>query len=474
MGLKSKTLAVLILAFQIGCAVGPDYSPPQIDVSQSFESVKASSFKNEQALTDWWHSFDDAALNELIETAVKNNNDIKVALGRVKESRAAKWEKALDLVPTVRGEAGYSRTLSSQTRVPVPDRKVRDVQRYDAALDASWELDLFGRVRRSVEAQNAETEATQAELDDALRVVLAEVAKNYFDLRGTQHELVVARSNAKNQEETVKITEAMVAGGQSTELDNARARGQLGNTRATIPALELSERLLIYRLSVLVGKQPHELVETLKDIKPLPTFQGAVNIGKPEELLRNRPDVRVAERRLAEATAGIGVAMGDIFPRVSFIGSVAMDSFSPRRFGDGAAEAWSFGPSLTWAALDMGRVITRIHAADARTEQALAAYQQAVLRALEETEGALYKFSKDRERRDFLKDAAAQTDRAAKLARVQYQSGLIDFLSVLESERSVFQAQDELTKSETALITDLVGIYKALGGGWLGYELKAS
>ncbi|HSS45843.1 MAG TPA: efflux transporter outer membrane subunit, partial [Burkholderiales bacterium] len=318
-----------------------------------------------------------------------------------------------------------------------------------------------------IEAQLAEVEAAEATRRDVIVSLIAEVARNYFELRGTQHQLDVALKNATNQHETLNLTLILLEGGQGTELDTSRAREQWNSTLATIPLLQAAVQRAIYRLSVLTGQQPQALLAEFLEPAPLADYSKPITIGKPDELLRRRSDIRFAERSLAAATALIGVATADLFPRVTFIGNAAFEANTFSGLGNSGSGTYSFGPSIRWAAVfDYGRVRARILAADARAEANLARYERTVLTALEETENALVDFGRQRARRDYLRAATEASEKAAVLARQRYQEGATDFLTVLDSERRLLEAQENLAQSETNTATALVAVYKALGGGW--------
>jgi multidrug efflux system outer membrane protein len=364
----------------------------------------------------------------------------------------------------VTAQGSYTRErLSKVQTVPGADR---DVELYDAGFDATWELDFFGRVRRSIEASSADVGAAEANRRDVIVSLLAEVARNYFELRGTQNQLAVARQNAENQRQTLALSMALLEGGRGTELDTSRAEAQLNATLASIPPLETTIKAAMYRLGVLIGGQPTALEPELSAPLPLPGLPTLVALGKPGDLLRRRPDIRVTERTLAAATARIGVATADLFPRVTLLGSVALRAGNFLDLGKGGSDTFAVGPSIFWAAFDLGRVRARISAADARTEAALAQYEQRILLALEETENALVDFNRQQARRDLLSASARASEKAMGLARQRYQAGVTDFLTVLDAERTLLAAQDQLANSETRTATALVAVYKALGGGW--------
>jgi multidrug efflux system outer membrane protein len=391
---------------------------------------------------------------------------LRIATANLREARALRREAQFDLGPVVTGVGSYTHSLASKDAEPFAPRSERNLSLYDVGFDATWELDVFGRVRRSVQAATADVQTVEAERRDVLVSLISEVARNYFELRGAQGELAVAQRNADNQRETVKITEARLEGGRGTELDVAQARAQLNSTLASIPPQEQAIAHAIHRLSVLIGEQPTALTAELSEAKPLVALPTLVAIGKPEELLRRRPDIRAAERTLAAATARIGVATADLFPRVTFNGSIGLEAASIAGLGKSGADNWSFGPSITWAALDYGHVRARMKASDARAEAALATYERTVLTSLEETENALVDFGRERVRHDFLNESVLASETAAKLARQRFENGATDFLTVLDAERVLYQGQDQLAQSQTRTATALVAVYKSLGGGW--------
>ena len=450
--------------FLSGCAVGPNYKPPRTTVVGSFaNSPTNSASADENALATWWKGFNDAKLDGLVDRAIVHNHDLRITTANLKEARALRRLTTFDLAPTVQANAGYENSLLS-TAVAPPGTP-REVEFYDASFDATWELDLFGRVRRSVQAATAEVGAVEATRFDVLVSVTSEIARNYFELRGLQNQLAVARTNAGVQTETLKITQLLLEGGRGTAFDVSRSRSLLNLTLSTIPPLEAAIQKTIYRLAVLTGQQPTTLTAELSTPAPLPSAMPALALGDPEMLLRRRPDIRSAERSLAAATARIGVATADLFPRVTFIGSVGLQADTFAGLGNSGAGSWNFGPRITWAAFDLGRVQARIKAADARTEASLAFYERTVLIALEETEGALLDFGHEQARRQFLQASAQASQQAADLARQRYDAGATDFLSVLDAERTLLEAQDRLAASETRTVTALVAVYKALGGG---------
>lgn len=440
--MKTKS-ALLGLLFLSGCAaVGPDYKLAPTEVAGAFVNSGQKGFSRDSVDTRWWRSFEDKALRRLVDRAVAGNHDLRIATARLREARALRRETGFDRFPTVTAEASYANERLSEEGFPGGRLSERDRELYDAGFDAFWELDFFGRVRRSVEARSAEVEAAEASLRDVLVSLLADVARNYFELRGAQHQLAVARRNAENQRETLSLTIARLEGGRGTELDIARARAQLDSTLASIPPLEASIRQAMHRLSVLTGSRPEALLVELDALAPLPDLPKLVALGRPADLLRRRPDIRAAERNLAAATARIGVATADLFPHVTFVGGIALEASNFTGLGGSGSDSYSFGPSIRWAAFDLGRVRARIEAADARAEANLALYERTVLTALEETENALVAFGRAQARRELLRTSAEASDKAAELARLRFEEGVADFLTVLDAERTMLEAQD--------------------------------
>jgi multidrug efflux system outer membrane protein len=449
-----------------GCAAGPNYHAPKTSVPDAFGNGQQTNLTSATTEVTWWRGFNDAMLNELVGRALANNHDLRIATANLREARALRRFSQFDLLPVPQGSAGYTKTRTSQAAAPFLPPNLLELGLYDAGFDATWELDLFGRVRRSIEAATADVQMAEANRRDVQVSLVSEVARNYFELRGAQNEWAVAQQNATNQQQTVQITQARLEGGRGTELDVARARAQWNGVLATIPPIETTIAQAMHRLAVLTGQQPTALVSELQTPAPLPRLPALVAIGNPEELLRRRADVRAAERQLAAATARIGVATADLFPRVTFNGSFALEATALSNLGNSGNEAWSFGPRITWAALDLGHVRARIQAADARTEAALANYERTVLTTLEETENALVNFGREQVRRDYLAESVQSSETAAALARQRFEAGATDFLTVLDAERVWLVSRDELAQSQTRTATALVAVYKALGGGW--------
>jgi multidrug efflux system outer membrane protein len=462
--LVTMMLVPCLLVLLSGCMlVGPAYKTPQTQMPEAFANQTQEGVSTQEVETAWWEGFKDDRLTQLVALALANNYDLRVATARLREARALLDETTFDRYPTVTSDASFTRQRLSKAVAPSSDR---DIELYDAGFDATWELDFFGRVRRSIEASSAQVEAFEASRQDVTVSLLAEVARNYFELRGTQNRLAVARRNAENQRQTLDLTKALLEGGRGTELDTSRAEAQLTSTLATIPPLETTIKQAIYRLDVLIGQQPTTLDAELSEPVPLPTLPSLLALGSPADLLRRRPDIRVTERNLATATANVGVVTADLFPRVTLTGSIGLQAGSFLNLGQGGSDRFAIGPGIFWAAFDLGRVKARIRAADARTEAALAQYEQRVLLALQETDSALIDFNRQQARLELLRASAQASEKASGLARVRYQFGVADFLTVLDAERTLLESQDRLADSETLTATTLVAVYKALGGGW--------
>jgi outer membrane protein, multidrug efflux system len=459
-----RTLYLILITALTGCAVGPNYKAPETTTSASFTRGSQPGLSTNAPAVLWWRTFNDGTLNQLVDAAITTNTDLRIATANLREARALRRLANFDFGPTITANAGYSNQRLGQ--VGLPPTFPRDLEIYDAGFDATWELDIFGRVRRSTEAARGQEQSFEAARRDVLISVIAEITRNYFELRGTQNQLEVARRNATNQTETVQITQSRLEGGRGTQFDVARARAQLNSTLAIIPPLEARIAKAIHRLSVLTGQQPGALLATLSPAARLPNAPELIDIGDPTDLLRRRADVRAAERDLAAATARIGVATADLFPRVTFVGRIAVEAETFSGLTKAGSDTWSFGPRITWAFLDIGRVHARIKAAGARAEAQLANYERTVLSALEETENALVEWGREQARRDYLRASALASEEAAALARQRYDAGAADFLNVLDAERVLLEGQNHLAASETQAATALVAVYKALGAGW--------
>ncbi len=462
------TTVFLSGVFLTGCMVGPDYEKPETPLPGSFQDAGAKDYRTDAIEIEWWSEFKDPILDRLIRDALAGNYDIDIATARILEARSLMRETEFELAPIVPFQGDYTWQRSSQAQT-FPGTG-RNTELFDAGFDAVWEIDLFGRIRRTIEADTAELESRIATRQDVVVTLLAEVARNYFELRGAQNGLDVARRNAENQKNTLDLTITLLEGGRGTALDVSRARAQYNNTLALIPPLETRVKQAIYRLGVLTGQLPDTYLTELLKPEPFPAVPDVVAVGTPVELLERRPDIRVAERQLAAFTAGIGIATADLFPTISIFGSAALQATSFSGLFDSGAGAFGVGPSIFWPAFDLGRVYQRVEAADARTQAAFAAYQQTVLTAIEDVDSSLVDHNNQIERHKYLVESVKESENAMNLARMRYDYGVANFLDVLDAERTLLLTQSELAQSETELRTSLVAVYKALGGGWEYYE----
>jgi NodT family efflux transporter outer membrane factor (OMF) lipoprotein len=412
----------------------------------------------------WWKTFNDPMLDSLVERAVKANHDLRIAEGRLREARALRSGAVWDFGPAINAGAGYRKDQLSENAQTYPGPLRTDL--YDVRFDASWEIDVFGGKRRALESAAAQVAAMVEDRHDVLVSVLAEVARNYVEVRGFQQRLVIARKNIEAQSEAVAITRSRFEAGLSGELDVKQAEALVSTTRSQIPALETVLRQAAHRLGVLLGQQPGALVAELSAEEPIPATPPAVPVGLPSDLLRRRPDVRRAERQLASVTADIGVETAELFPKFALLGAGGFQSLSASDWISGGSRFWSFGPTATWRLLDFGRIRARIRAADARQEQALAAYERTILGSFEDVENALVAYANEQVRRASLNESVTANRRAVELARDLYTQGLGDFLRVLDAERALYLTEDQLVDSQRAVTQNLVALYKSLGGGW--------
>jgi outer membrane protein, multidrug efflux system len=475
---KSLWIGAMAAAMLGGCKVGPNYAPPQTTVPEAWGELPQSSDRETAAVTssptaehaslaDWWLVFEDVKLNSLIDRSVATNLDIRLAIARVREARAQRGVVSADLFPSIDATASYSRSRNSENAFGgFSGGPGIESSLYTAGFDASWEIDVFGGVQRDIEAADADLAASVEDYRAVLVTLLAEVAQNYMELRGSQRQLAIAHANVKAQSDTLDITRSRFEAGLASDLDVARAEAQVEATKSRIPTLESDARQSIHLLSVLLAQPPMTLMEELSLVAPIPATPPQVPIGLPSELLRRRPDIRRAERQLAGATARIGVATADLFPRFSLTGSLGLQSSQFSTLVNAGSNFWSIGPSVRWPLLDWGRIRSNIEVQNAREEQALIAYEQTVLTSLREVEDSLIAFIKEQSRRQTLVNAVASNRRAVDLATQLYQQGLSDFLSVLQAQRDLFLSEDAMVQSDLAVSTNLVRLYKSLGGGW--------
>ena len=459
--------SILGILFLTACSVGRDYQSPETDplVQEQFLEHDQGRFQAAEPIVAWWRQFNEDQLSRLVEQALEHNLDVRIALANLQEARLLLSGTKFDRVPIVEARADATRQLQSKEAI-FPPFGNRTQTTYYAGFDTVWELNLFGRVSQRIAASEANLEAREADLDAVYVTIAAEVAHTYIELRGAQYRLDVANQNTDNQQQTYNLTRDLFQGGVSDKLDIERARAQLELTKSTIPPLEAEVNAAMNRLAVLTGQPPTALNITLQSVKPLPTIPSTVNVGNPVDLLRRRPDIRAAEREFARAVAAYNVNVADLYPNVTFNGSLGFSSTTISNLITGAAGTYLLGPQINWAAFNIGRVLTQIDAADARTEARLASFDKTVLKALEETETAMVKFSREEQRRARLQQAAASSAKAAGYAQERFEAGIDNLLDVLVAQRTMLEAQDRLATSEIDVLRNLIAIYKALGGGW--------
>ena len=467
MAKHSKLTLVSAIALALSaCAVGPDYQRPDTPfVEASF--AQADQYSSEAAQGALWEALGDADLQQLIERARRENRDLALALARLNEVRALRGLTVYSLFPTVTAGADAERNKPSGRDPNLPPDVAQTNDSYRVGFDAIWEIDLFGSLKRQSEAIYRDTEAARARLADTQRMVEAEVAQAYVALRGTQARLKVQRRNVANLQENIDLLERMLEAGRGTELDVSRQRALGLAVAASLPALEAEVARQEQRLAVLTAQSVQALRASIAAEAPLPMRTDLVAVGTPGEWLRRRPDVNAAERDLAAATARIGVEVAELYPKLNLTGAFGWTAASAGDLFEGDSERWRFGPVLSWNFLDYGRVKRRIHAAEARADQALATFEQTVLRALEETENALAGYRAAQQSALILAEASAQADHALELARARLEAGASDYLVVLDAERTALDLRDQSLTAATNRATALVALYKALAGDFV-------
>jgi NodT family efflux transporter outer membrane factor (OMF) lipoprotein len=461
--LPPALITVLVAA---GCAVGPNYEPPQTDAPDLWhvELMKGLA-EGEGNLQTWWVAFDDPTLTSLIERAAQGSLDIHQAVARVDEVRARRGIARGEWFPNLDNSSTYQRyRISEEVLEVVPSGSRRD-NFWSTGLDASWEIDFFGRIRRSVESATAGLQASVEDYRDVLVSVSAEVGTTYVEVRTLQERIRVAELNVRNQRSTLQLVIDRNRAGLVGDLDVRQAEQNLARTESFIPTFRSDLAAAIHRLGVLLGDRPSTLFAELGPQAPIPNPPEEILVGVPANLLRQRPDIRQAERALAAQTAQIGVAKADLYPRFALVGTLALQASDFDKWFTGDANFYSFGPAVRWNLFDGGRVRANVQAQEALTGQALIAYEQTVLVALEEVENAMVAFVQENDRRDALQRSVAASVAATGLVKTLYRTGLTDFQNVLDTERTQFQEQDTLAESEGFVTQNLIDVYRALGGG---------
>ncbi|MFV3306702.1 efflux transporter outer membrane subunit [Pseudomonas sp. NY15181] len=461
--MKLKLFAPALLALALSaCMVGPDYQKPDTAPARLDSNAQAKDYDRTRYEDAWWKQFDDPVLIQLVDQVLKENRELRVAYDRVLASRAIRDDVANDRFPTVTSRASAQ---IGKGQVPGQTDDRVNQERYDLGLDMIWEVDLFGRVRRELESSDALSDAALADLQQLQVSLIAELADAYGQLRGAQLRESIAKSNLENQRESRDLTIQLRDAGVGNELDVQRAEARLAATEASVPQLQAEEVRQKNRIATLLGQRPDALSVDLSP-KQLPAIAKALPIGDPGELLRRRPDIAAAERRLASATADVGVATADLFPKVSLGGFLGFTAGRGSQIGSAAANAWGVAPSITWAAFDLGSVRARLRASKADADAALATYEQQVLLALEESSNAFSDYGKRQQRLVSLVRQSEASRNAAQQAGQQYREGTVDFLNLLDAEREQLAAEDAQALAEVDVYRGIVAIYKALGGGW--------
>jgi NodT family efflux transporter outer membrane factor (OMF) lipoprotein len=469
---RFNVLALLLPAIPFfGCAVGPDYAKPDVQVPDAWsEAISAQAALGPDAsLQTWWTVFDDPVLTELIERARTSNLDLEVAMSRVRAARLQLGIARGGFLPVINAGAGASRTQISDNghlMQVAPPGGFEPQSIFNIGIDAAWEIDVFGRVRRSVEAAGAQFEASVEDSQDVQVTLFAEVALSYIDVRAYQQRILNARYNAEAQRQSVQLTQDRYDSGVSSKLDVVQANSNLATTEAVIPSLEIGLHMALNRLAVLLGQGAGTLQRDLSAARPIPSPTYHVGAGVPAELLRQRPDIRSAERRLAARTAMIGVATADLYPRFALSGVFGFSAKDTNKLFDSSSDIWQLSAPIEWNLFSGGRVRKNIEVQEELANQALLFYKNTVLLALEEVENSIVSFSRNQVRRAHLADAVAATMEAVELANVQYDTGVTNFNNVLDMQRDLFEQQDQLVSTEADVMLNLIALYKALGGGW--------
>jgi NodT family efflux transporter outer membrane factor (OMF) lipoprotein len=472
---RKKLLPILALAAALsGCfAAGPDYRKEKPPVPERFSALEPGIARGETlpgVLRDsWWRIFDDPLLDSLMDRAVSRNLDLRIAVARLMQARAQAGVASSAFLPEGGVSGEYQRLRRDEASVlgsAASAARGREQDFYLAGFDAAWEIDVFGGLRRQQEAATADLAASEESLRDALVSLRGELARNYFELRGLQARLEIARQEVNIRRDNADITRERARAGLASELDSARASGELASAEARIPALERFLKAAVFRIGVLMGQEPSGLEAELRSAGALPAAPPDLPAGLPSELLRRRPDIRKAERELAAATARIGVATADLFPRFSLTGVFGYQASESRLIFRDESNFWGIGPSLRWPILNFRRILSQIDVSKAVREEGLARYERSVLLALEEVENALVGLSREKTRSESLAEAVRANDLAVKLAMDRYLAGVQSYLAVTDAQAALYAAEDQLAQSRQAQSLALIALYKALGGGW--------
>lgn len=475
-----KTIAigfVLAVISSFAASAAKTRSIPKMDLPSSFSSAGADAkVTDEAALAQWWLALDDGCLTSLIKRAAASNLDLKSASERLLEARAAWQLRRSDLFPTVEGSASAQRIRGgfNQGIIHVSGNgspgliSAFETNVFQLGFDASWELDFFGGKRRALEAATAEVKAVDEAMNDVLVSLLAEVGRNYVELRGAQRQLQLTRDNIDLQKDSLHLTEVRAEAGLGNSLDVERQKSQLESTEALVPQLEASIAERIHALSILVAKPPGALLDELSVASAMPKTPPEVPAGLPGDLLKRRPDIRRVEAEIAAAAANVGVAKADFFPKITLTGSAGRQSANLSGLTLGVGNFFAIGPGVKLPIFTGGRLRANLAVQKERLDESMTTYQSTVLQSLRETEDSLSQYDSERQRRALVARSVHSSEEVTKLARDLYVSGLADFLSVIDAQRQQLSLETELAVSDTNALTALVSLYKALGGGWSG------
>ena len=457
-----------LLLLVAACKVGPDYEVPELPQPDAWsEELRNGVLMGTDDLSRWWDKFNDPVLTDLIRRADEGNLDLKIAIARIKESRALLGIARSDWAPQVAATGSIEAGQVSNNNPNVPPGAQLDAQDlYSLGGEATWEIDVWGRIARSVESSGANLSAQYEDYRDVRVSLFSSVATNYMRMRAAQARIAFAQNNVKQQQDSLGLAQSRFKAGVSPELDVAQAQSNLGSTEALIPLLEQQRVATVLRIAVLLGVHPQKVREVLKEVKPIPEAPAEVTVGAPANILRQRPDIRAAERALASQTARIGVATAELYPQFNISGFFAFETGNLSKLFDSDSITWGLGMPIRWNIFAGGRIRDQIEAEKARTEGALSFYERSILRAVEEVERSMNRYTQEQDRRDALKRAVAAAQRTVTLSLDLYKQGLVNFQNVLDAQRSLNDFQDALAQSEGLVVIGLVGLYTSLGGGW--------
>ncbi len=460
-------IPALLATTLVGCLAGPDYVEPTLPVPEAFQEAGRDGLVAGPAqLEQWWETLDDPLLSELIVAATQGSPTVREARARLREARARRGIAGSDLLPQIGAGADYTRQRASTQTGAGAGGGDRTTELFSTGFDAAWEIDVFGGTRRGAEAAQAELEAATADVRAALVTLSAETALVYVEVRTNQRRLELAERNLAIQRDTASRVASRFEVGFATMLDAQEARAQEATTAARVQALQEALSRSVRRLEVLVGGTPGSLESRLVAPGPIPTPPAEIAVDLPADMLRRRPDIRRAERRVAAQSARVGVASAELYPKFQLRGTIGLSASDLAGLAAGGAGTSSFGPSITWRLFEFGAIRQEIEVQDAVLEQSIASYEAATLEALEETENAMNAFYRDQLRLAALRQAAESRLRAVDAAEVLVEQGLERVERVLDAQRDLVAAQDELALGEAEVTSDVISLYKALGGGW--------